>query len=274
MEDTMNHVLVVSTFVVFLAASAACQTANGKVPDETRNSTTVDVAQAGEGNIVGTVVDAQYRSPLEGATVEVLGTDKTGTTGKDGQYRISSLAKGFYQVRAGLIPAYNFVTINNVAVQPGREEPLFFELKRVSDEPPDFVPVEKQPAPISTPAPKYPESARRDSLEGVIWVKLLVDEKGNAVKAHLLRLQCTRPGLTVEAAVVDSLKRDFIPEQTYEDIKELVATTTDTAMQWKFSPALLGGKPVKVWVSIPFKYKLQPPEKKETTREKSRKLPK
>lgn len=270
----MNHILVVSAFVVFMAASAAGQTANGNVPDESRNSATIDLAQTGEGNIVGTVVDTQYRFPLEGATIEVLGTDKKGTTGKDGQYRISSLPKGFYQVRAGLVPAYNFVTINNVAVQPGREEPLFFELKRVSDEPPDFVPVEKQPMPITNPAPKYPESARRDSLEGVIWVKLLVDEKGNAVKAHLLRLQCTRPGLTVESTTVDSLKREFIPEQTYEDIKELVATTTDTAMQWKFSPALLDGKPVKVWVSIPFKYKLQSLQKKEVQKEKSHKTTK
>ncbi len=96
--------------------------------------------------------------------------------------------------------------------------------------PPDFVPVEKQPQPIpgNNPAPVYPEIARRAGVEGTVWVKIWVDKDGNAKKAVILKS---------DAPLFD------------EPAKE-------AAMKWKFTPAIMNNGPVAVWVSIPFKFRL------------------
>lgn len=94
--------------------------------------------------------------------------------------------------------------------------------------PPDFVPVEKQPAPVKSPSPAYPEIARRAGVEGTVWVKIWVDKEGKAKKALI---QKSDAELFNQAAI-------------------------DAAMQWVFTPAVMNNGPVAVWVSIPFKFKL------------------
>lgn len=94
--------------------------------------------------------------------------------------------------------------------------------------PPDFVPVEKQPTPVKSPPPSYPEIARRAGVEGTVWVKIWVDKEGKAKKAQILKSDAE---LFNQAAI-------------------------DAAMQWVFTPAVMNNGPVAVWVSIPFKFKL------------------
>ncbi len=94
--------------------------------------------------------------------------------------------------------------------------------------PPDFVPVEKQPVPIKSPSPAYPEIARRAGVEGTVWVKIWVDKEGKPKKAVVLKSDAE---LFNQAAI-------------------------DAAMQWVFTPAVMNNGPVAVWVSIPFKFKL------------------
>jgi len=94
--------------------------------------------------------------------------------------------------------------------------------------PPDFVPVEKQPTPVKSPPPAYPEIARRAGVEGTVWVKIWVDKEGKAKKAQILKSDAE---LFNQAAI-------------------------DAAMQWVFTPAVMNNGPVAVWVSIPFKFKL------------------
>ncbi|MFA6541254.1 MAG: TonB family protein [Bacteroidota bacterium] len=96
--------------------------------------------------------------------------------------------------------------------------------------PPDFVPVEKQPNPIpgNNPAPVYPEIARRAGVEGTVWVKIWVDKEGNPKKAQILK----------------------------SDAELFNQPAIDAAMKWKFTPAIMNNGPVAVWVSIPFKFRL------------------
>ncbi len=252
----MNYLAEVLLAALLIAGSAGSQTTGQDTGTDPATAALSDVYQSTDGSIVGTVVDADFRFPIAGAKVEVLGTDKSAITGKDGQYRIASLPKGFYQVQASLVPGYNFVTKNNVQVESGKERPLFFELKMASDIPPDFVPVEKQPTPTANPAPVYPESARKDSVEGVVWIKLVVDERGNVDTVSLINLHCTTAGVDVRAGGIDSLAQQRLSERIYKAIADLVSATISAAKKWKFTPAMLNGKPVKVWVTIPFKYKL------------------
>jgi protein TonB len=92
-----------------------------------------------------------------------------------------------------------------------------------------FIPVEKQPQLVKRVVPKYPEMAVRAGLEGTVWVKILVDYDG----------------LPKKAVVIKSTAELFNDE------------AIKAAMQFVFTPAVMNNGPVKVWVSIPFKFQLK-----------------
>ncbi len=66
------------------------------------------------GSIAGRVTDLKTQSPLAGATVLLLGRNRSATTGSDGRYRIADVAPGTYTVRAryiGYAPGSASVTV-------------------------------------------------------------------------------------------------------------------------------------------------------------------
>ncbi len=217
-----------------------------------------------KGNITGTVVDAVARTPISGAKVEILGTDKYVTTSNDGQYRILEVSKGYYQVQA-TAKGYITETQNNVSIKNGIEQQLFFFLKMNSIDPPDFVPVDVQPQPLpgSNPAPKYPELGKKFRMEGTIWLKLLVDEKGNASRVEILQEHFTRSDSIGLLNKYSETEGKRVLKETYMVKDQFIESAKSAARSWKFSPALLKGNAVKVWVSIPFKFKLDSPHKEE-----------
>jgi protein TonB len=87
---------------------------------------------------------------------------------------------------------------------------------------------EQPPRIILSERPEYPEIARRINLEGSSFVKVLVDKEGKVKKALLIKAS------------------DEIFAQP----------ALDAAMKWAFTPALMNGKPVPVWVAIPFHFRL------------------
>jgi len=76
----------------------------------------------------------------------------------------------------------------------------------------------------------YPEIARKAGVEGRVFVKVLIDEKGNVAATQIIK----------------SLGNNGCDEAAVAAIK---------AVKWK--PAKQRDKPVKVWVSIPVVFKLQ-----------------
>ena len=92
----------------------------------------------------------------------------------------------------------------------------------------EFVVVDKQPEPIKKVSPEYPEEARKRRIEGTVWVRCLVDKNGKVRKTHVIRA----------------------------DAELLIEPSVRAVMQWRFSPALLKGKPVAIWAAIPFRFKL------------------
>ncbi|MER3525172.1 MAG: hypothetical protein C4326_14275 [Ignavibacteria bacterium] len=93
----------------------------------------------------------------------------------------------------------------------------------------EFIPVEKQPQIVKRVTPKYPDMALRAGLEGTVWVKILVDKDGLPKKAVVIK---STAELFNDAAV-------------------------EAAMKFVFTPAVMNNGPVKVWVSIPFKFLLK-----------------
>ena len=255
MENTMKLLRLVCLVMFLVSMEAGAQVVSDALPAASSNDATLNEGNVEGGTIVGTVIDANFRYPIHGAKVEILGTDKSATTGKDGQYRIASVPRGFYQISVSL-DGYTPATQNNVHVESSGEQAAFFELKMQSDIPPDFVPVEKQPMPTANPSPKYPESARKEKIEGVVWLKLVVDTDGNAGKVTVFKSAFTRDGIEVKMDGLDSLAKDIRSLAVYQIMKEMNEAAVGAGRNWKFIPAMLGGKSVSVWVTIPFKFKL------------------
>ena len=97
-----------------------------------------------------------------------------------------------------------------------------------------FTAVEEMPSPIGGISAigervRYPEIAKRAGIEGKVFVKALIDEKGNIVGTQVIK----GIGAGCDQAAVEAV------------------------MQSKFKPGRQKGKPVKVQVTIPILFKLQ-----------------
>jgi protein TonB len=97
-------------------------------------------------------------------------------------------------------------------------------------EPTDLKDVEVAPTISSTKEPYYPEIAQKSGLEGTVWVRILVDTSGRGKRVEILK-------------------------STSEVFNE---SALAAARAYTFLPALAKGtgRPVEVWVTLPFKYKL------------------
>lgn len=115
------------------------------------------------------------------------------------------------------------------------EAPVEVKEPEPKEEEPDpfkFVMVEQEPQPVNMDDIKkrigYPPTAKEAGIEGVVVMRILVDANGNYVK-HIV-MQSPHPLLT---------------KAVEKEVKNL-----------KFTPGIQAGRPIKVWVTIPFRFKL------------------
>ena len=83
-----------------------------------------------------------------------------------------------------------------------------------------------RPVPVKTPPPIYPDALRRDGVDGLVAVKVTIDEKGS-----------------VSECVVAKSSRVEFEQPAVEAVKS-----------WKFKPASKDGVAVKSQVVIPIKF--------------------
>ncbi|MDD8018594.1 MAG: TonB family protein [Bacteroidota bacterium] len=225
----MRKLFLISTFVCTALFAQDTLSTAFRVEPVPSQPLLAEEQQNGKCSIIGSVIDQSTREPIGNAKITVLGTKFRATTSVDGQYTISTTNEGVFQLKAEA-EGYEPQIMNNVYFGEGKKPGGFFTLQKTSQEPADFVQVEKMPQfiPGDNPAPSYPEEARKQKIEGMVWVKIWVDKKGSAHKAVVLK----------------------------SDAEIFNQPSIDAAMKWKFSPAILKGEPVDVWVSIPFKFKL------------------
>ncbi len=91
-----------------------------------------------------------------------------------------------------------------------------------------FVACEIPPEIIITAKPEYPRQARLVGISATVWVRILVDEEGNAADAVVYKSSGSNAGFD-EAALAAALK-------------------------CKFKPGIQNGEAVKVWVSLKFEF--------------------
>lgn len=118
-------------------------------------------------------------------------------------------------------------------IDEGNNQGAFVEPPKEKEIGPDeFVMLEKEPAPVNMDDIKkligYPPMAKEAEIEGKVVLRVQVDKTGSYLK-HIV-IKDPHPILTAEVV---------------KHIRSL-----------KFTPGIQSGKPIKVWVTIPFDFKL------------------
>jgi protein TonB len=85
---------------------------------------------------------------------------------------------------------------------------------------------DEAPVPVRTTAPEYPAELRQAEIQGLVTIVSVVDETGNVLACE-------------------------ISKSTNEGFNEVALAAV---RKWKFKPAKLGGKAVKVKVTIPVRF--------------------
>lgn len=136
-----------------------------------------------------------------------------------------------------LLPLFAFFWISMAFAQSTPPPPNESRDVRENEQelsPNDFILLEKEPAPINLNELKrmigYPKEALEKEIEGKVIIRMMIDEKGNYVK-HII-IKDPNPILTNAVSSKISALR--------------------------FTPGIQKGKPIRVWVTIPFEFKLQP----------------
>ncbi|MFQ6031666.1 MAG: energy transducer TonB [Candidatus Zixiibacteriota bacterium] len=97
--------------------------------------------------------------------------------------------------------------------------------------PEEFVPYDEAPVPIKEVQPEYPPLAKQAGIEGVVWVKALVDKSGKVRDAIIFKPSGASAGFE-EAALEAAYKNEY-------------------------KPAISNNQPVAVWVVYPVRFTLK-----------------
>jgi protein TonB len=111
---------------------------------------------------------------------------------------------------------------------PGQIEPAIDPPADAEPLPDIYKCVERLPEPVMTSVPEYPDLAKRIGLDGSVTINVLVDKEGKVKKALLMK--------------------------STDDV--FIQPALEAAKKWIFTPAIMNGKPVLVWVAIPFRFRL------------------
>ena len=97
---------------------------------------------------------------------------------------------------------------------------------------PVFVPCEIMPSFLRKKEPRYPEMARHAGIEGKVFVSVLISEKGEPIKAQIMKR------VPSDQTIFDKAAIECVMKSTY-------------------SPGIQNGSPIKVWLAVPIRFTLR-----------------
>ncbi len=174
-----------------------------------------------KGNVVGTkILKSDHESLISAAVDAIVKTKFTTGISKDNK-KVQTWV---------VIPiAFKLDDKNKETKNPPQENK---ETKNeVIDLDPDvnvFTEVEKLPELVESVKPEYPEIAKRAGITGKVFIKALVDKEGHVKKAVTIR----------------------------SDSELFNQSALDAAKKSRFSPAIQEGKPIAVWIVLPYRFAL------------------
>lgn len=146
-----------------------------------------------------------------------------------------------------------------LTAQPGPNVlPKYSVPADTSAPPPDFVPVEKEPGIIKQAVPEYPELAQKADVEGDVVVKVWVGKNGIPRQAIVLRFSANAKDSSSQLVKGKGGTAFVLNHGVEVPVTIFKQPAIDAAMKYRFTPAIMNGHPVAVWVVIPFTFKLNP----------------
>jgi len=106
------------------------------------------------------------------------------------------------------------------------------------EEVPDKQDIDIMPEMIYEQVPTYPDKAKEDEIEGVVWIKALVGEDGLVIKSEISK----------------SSGNDLLDKSALK-----------ASLECKYKPAVKDSKPISVWVTYKVDFVLGKDENKEKT---------
>ena len=196
----------------------------------------------------GKILDSRDKEiGIAGSNITIVGTELGGASMPDGFYMITNVPPGSWNVKVQHL-SYALQE-KTISVKGDEEIVLDFELKRkdqsevftaqkMEQDPKDtaiyFVAVENLPEPIGGIEAiqrnvAYPEIVRRAGIEGTAYVEAFINEDGQVARTAIVR-SAGHPALDSSAA--------------------------GAVAQARFKPGTQRGKPVKVRLAIPIRFRL------------------
>ena len=120
--------------------------------------------------------------------------------------------------------------------------------------PPDF-PYDKAPTVVKRVDPAYPPTMLSSGWEATVYMKAFINVDGSVLEAKSEKIQVTANNIIID--INDKSARQKTDGKAFEE------ASYNAVKQWKFSPAQMHGKPVGVWITIPFRFKIYKDEKKQ-----------
>ena len=132
-----------------------------------------------------------------------------------------------------------FLFLFSIAAIPGRAA-----AQNNNTQSPDF---DKEPKVIKTVEAVYPADMLSGGWEATVYVKVNIDATGNVIETKTEKIQ---------VSMVKSAGQQGETSAQSVDGKAFAESASKAVKQWKFSPAQMQGKPVAVWITVPFRFKL------------------
>ena len=129
----------------------------------------------------------------------------------------------------------------------------------VNISPPDIdITFDKEPVVVKQVQPVYPASMLEGGWEATVYVKAFITIDGAVAdtRSEKVQIKAIRTG-----------ENETSQQEKQTDGKAFEESALAAVHKWKFFPAQMQGKPVAVWVTIPFKFKLSGEEKKTSTKD-------
>ena len=243
--------------------------------EATKTARAADKPAMNVGKITGTVTNQETGKPLAGVNITVVGSDIGAATDQKGRYFVRSVPPGKYQLTASHI-GFKTVLVKEVAVKVNATttlnfvlEPVVIEITKLSgsstaappatDEKGDsakFVKYDIAPQPVGgfKALQKnliYPEEARKHGVNGTIFLQVHIDAKGEVKETKFMEVKVIPPE---KADDTGKAEPQSVPPAVIEAMKN---ATIEAVKKTKWQPAMQRDKPVDVWVSVPFEFKLK-----------------
>ena len=102
---------------------------------------------------------------------------------------------------------------------------------------------------LKSEGPEYPKKALKYGYNATVMLKVTVDEDGKVAHAEVKEIA------TFSSKDEDKKK---MTKEEFEEISEAFSKASLLAVyKWEFKPGTVGGKPAKIEVMIPVKFKLE-----------------